>query len=69
MIDKSSFKSNRVISPETKYVHLMKVIEEFQLRFLTARLKGETFTLAGNGQSRSYIKEGFLLPLFFCFRN
>jgi hypothetical protein len=33
-------------------MHLMEAIEEAQLRFLTARLKGETFTISGLGQSK-----------------
>ncbi len=53
MIDKSNYKFNKVISPETKYMHLMEAIEEVQRKFLLARLKGETFTLYGNGQSFS----------------
>ena len=48
MIDKSGFKLDRVISPETKYMHLIEVIQEAELRFLLASLKGETFTLSGN---------------------
>ena len=39
MIDKSGFKLNRVISPETKYMHLMESIQEAELRFLTRKFK------------------------------
>ena len=35
MIDKSGFKLNRVISPETKYMHFMEAIREAEIRFLT----------------------------------
>jgi hypothetical protein len=52
MIDKSSFKFNRVISPETKYMYLMEAIEEVQLKFLLARFKGETITISEKGQSK-----------------
>lgn len=52
MIDKSGFRFNIVISPETKYMHLMEAIEEAQLRFLLARCKGETIILSGKGQSK-----------------
>ena len=48
MIDKSAYKLNRVISPETKYMHLMEAIQEVKLRFLLASLKGETFHVSGN---------------------
>ena len=33
-------------------MHLRKVIEETELRFLTCKLKGETFMLFGKGQSK-----------------
>jgi len=52
MIDKSGFKLNRVISPETKYMHLMEAVQEAELRFLLASLKGETFHVSGRGQSK-----------------
>ena len=39
MIDKSGFRLNRVISYETKYMHLMEAIQEAELRFLLASLK------------------------------
>ena len=52
MIDKSGFKLNRVISPETKYIHIMEAIQEAELRFLLASLKGETFHVSGKGQSK-----------------
>ena len=52
MIDKSRFKFNRIIFRETKYMHLIEAIREVQLRFLTARLKGETFILSGLGPSK-----------------
>ncbi|WP_176720260.1 MULTISPECIES: hypothetical protein [Methanobacterium] len=51
MIDKSGFKLNRVISPETKYMHLMEAIQEAELRFLLASLKGETFHVSGKGHN------------------
>lgn len=35
MIDKSGFKLNRVISPETKYMHLIEAVQEAEFRFLT----------------------------------
>ena len=52
MIDKSGFKLNRVISPETKYMHLMEAVQEAELRFLLASLKGETFHVFGRSQSK-----------------
>ncbi len=52
MIDKSGFKLNRVISPETKYMHIIDAIHEAELRFLLASLKGETFHVSGKGQSK-----------------
>ena len=52
MIDKSVFKLNRVISPETKYMHLMEAVREAELRFLLASLKGETFHVSGKVQSK-----------------
>jgi hypothetical protein len=39
MIDKSGFRLNRVISPETKYMHLMEAIQEVELRFLTRKFE------------------------------
>ena len=52
LIDKSGFKLNRIISPETKYIHLMEAIREAELRFLLASLKSETFHISGKGQSK-----------------
>ena len=52
MIDKSGFKLNKVISFETKYIHLMEAVHEAELRFLLASLKGETFHISGKGQSK-----------------
>ena len=57
MIDKSDFKFNRVISPETKYMHLMEAIREAELRFLLASLKSETFTLSSRDKSRISSKQ------------
>ena len=39
MIDKSGFKLNRIISPETKYMQLMEAIREAELRFLTRKFE------------------------------
>ncbi len=39
MIDKSGFRLNRVIKPETRYVHLMGVIQEAELRFFAGEFK------------------------------
>ncbi|MGB9979679.1 hypothetical protein [Methanobacterium sp.] len=50
VIDESDFKFNRVISPEIRYMYFMKVIQEAELRFLLASLKGETIILSGKGQ-------------------
>lgn len=47
VINKSGFKLNRVISPETEHMHLMEAIQEAELRFLLASLKDEIFTLSG----------------------
>jgi hypothetical protein len=52
MIDKSDFRLNRVISPETKYLHVIKSIREAELRFSLASLKGKTFKLSGKDQSK-----------------
>ncbi|MGB9980224.1 hypothetical protein [Methanobacterium sp.] len=52
MIDKIGFKFNRVISPETKYMHLMEAVQEAELRFLLLSLKCETFHVYGKGQSK-----------------
>ena len=52
MIDKSGFKLNRVISPETKYMHIMEAIQEAELRFLLASLKGEIFHVSGKSKSK-----------------
>lgn len=43
MIDKASFKLNRVISLETKYMHLIEAIQEVELRFLTREFERENF--------------------------
>ncbi|MGF7118629.1 hypothetical protein [Methanobacterium oryzae] len=51
MIDKSNFRFNKVISPETKYMHLMEALEEAQRNFLRVRRKGETFRLDRKCQS------------------
>ena len=39
MIDKSNFRFNIVISPETKYMHLMEALEEARRNFLRAKRK------------------------------
>ena len=52
MIDMSGFILNRVISVETRYMQLMEAIQEAELRFLLASLKGETFHVSGMGQSK-----------------
>ena len=52
MIDKSGFKLNRVISPETKYIHFMEAVQEAELRFSLASLKDKTFYVSGKGQSK-----------------
>ena len=44
IIDKKVFKLNRVISPETKYIHITEAIQEADFMFLLASLKSETFT-------------------------
>ena len=46
MVDKSGFKLNRVISPETKYAYLMDTIQEAKLRFMLASSKSETFNIS-----------------------
>ena len=56
MIDKSAYKLNRVISPETKYMHLMEAIQEVKLRFLLASLKGETFHVCERVNLRFQVK-------------
>jgi len=43
MADRTYYRCNRVISPETRYIHLMDAIQEAELRFTLAILKGETF--------------------------
>ena len=58
MIDKSGFRLNRVISPETGYMHLMEAIEEAELRFLLASLKGETFHVCERVSLRFQVKGG-----------
>ena len=52
MTDVTYYRYNNVISPETKYIHLMGVIQEAELRFLLASLKGENFHISGKGQSK-----------------
>jgi len=39
MMDKSGFKFNRVISPETKYMHLMEAVAKLNLDFCWLGLK------------------------------
>lgn len=52
MADRTYYRYNNVISPETKYIHLMEAIQEVELRFLLASLRGETFHISGKGQSK-----------------
>ncbi len=52
MDDITCYRYNNVISPETKYIHLMEAIQETEPRFLLASWKGETFHVSGNGQSK-----------------
>ena len=52
MADRTYYRYNKVISPETKYIHLMEAVEEAQLNFLLASLKGETFNISGKGQAK-----------------
>lgn len=40
------------ISPEKRYIHLIEAVQEAELRFLLASLKGETFHVSGMGQSK-----------------
>lgn len=42
----------RIITPEVRQKHFWEAIEEANLRFLLASLKGETFTISGVGQAR-----------------
>ena len=52
MADRTYYRYNQVIPPETKYIHLMEAILEAELRFTLAILKGETFHISGRGQSK-----------------
>jgi hypothetical protein len=52
MIDKNSLKLDRVISHETKYVHLMEANQEVELRFVLASLKDETFHASRKSQPK-----------------
>ncbi len=47
-----TYRYNNVISAETKYMHLIEAIQEAELRFLLASLRGETFHVSGRGQSK-----------------
>jgi len=50
--DRTYYRYNQVISPETKYIHLMEAVQEAELRFLLASFKGETFHISGKGQAK-----------------
>lgn len=52
MADRTYYRYNKVISPETRYMHLMEAVQEAELNFLLASLKGETFHISGKGQSK-----------------
>ncbi len=52
MSDRTYNRYNKVISPETRYIHLMEAVQEAELRFLLASLCGETFHVYGMGQSK-----------------
>jgi len=52
MADRTHYRYNDAISPETKYMHLMEAIEEAKLMFLLARIKGRTFTVSSIVQSK-----------------
>ncbi len=52
MADRTYYKYNNIISPETRYIHLMKAVQEVELRFLLASLNDETFHVSGGGQSK-----------------
>ena len=52
MADRTYYRYNKVISLETRFIHLMEAVEEAQLRFLLASLKGETFHISGRGQAK-----------------
>ena len=52
MADITYYRYNNVISPETKYIHLIEAIQGVELSFLLASLKGETFHVSGHGQSK-----------------
>ncbi len=56
MIDKNDFKFNIVLSHGTKYLHLIEIIKEAELRFVLASLKDETFHVSGKGQSKIFSK-------------
>ena len=52
MADRTYYRYNIVISPVTRYIHLMEAIQEVELRFLLASLKGETFHVSGEANLR-----------------
>lgn len=52
MDDRTYCRYNKVISPETRYIHLIEAVQEAELRFLLASSKGETFHISGKGQAK-----------------
>ena len=58
MADRTYYRYNHVISPETRFIHLMEAIEEAQLNLLLASLKGETFTIRVKVSLRYQVKDG-----------
>ena len=52
MIDKSNYRFNKVVSTETRFMHLIEVLEDAGMNFLRARRKGETFRLDGKVQKQ-----------------
>jgi hypothetical protein len=63
MIDKSDFKLNRVISPETKYMYLMDAMQEAELVFLPPRKTRDATVTARSVLNSSVPRSGPLTPV------
>ena len=61
MADRTYYRYNHVISPEKKFIHLMEAIQEAELQFILARLKGETLTITGKVSLRYQVTDGKII--------
>jgi hypothetical protein len=61
MADRTYYRYNRVISLETKYIHLIEAIHEAELRFLLASWKVRLFMFLVGVSLRFQVKNGKII--------